>query len=61
MAKHPVIVLRIVETVDHKGGKVTFKSENHGVLGIMPVYESKKAARKVWGKKVPLAMIEKVK
>lgn len=55
MAKHPVVVMMMKTELElHLPAihMVSAVNEESGLIGMMPVYESKSAARKVWGNKV---------
>ncbi len=56
--KHPVVVMMIETKLKTSVGDISLVSKEWGSLGMMPVYDSKKAARKVWGRKVMLARVE---
>ena len=60
MSKHAVIVMMMeteMELSIPAPNKVHLTNKEYGLIGMMPVYESKKAARKVWGDKVRLQRI----
>ena len=59
--KHPVITLKL-----HSGAVTVYDEISQmklpdGCIGVCFAFESKKAARKYWGKDVPMVRIEKVK
>ena len=56
--KHPVVVMMMqTERKTTLGYDINMTCEEEGLIGMMPVYESKKAARKIWGRKVMLAKV----